>query len=155
MAEWSEVDIDRRLWTIPAARMKVASNGDLRIPLPTQALQAFETLHAITGQHRYVLTTGIPRRGDIHSISDGTLNKALAQCVPREEHVVHSFRQTAYTLLRKKGNYEKPLIKVQMHHAREKVEAAYNKDDEFQQRKDMLQWWANYLDTCRGLAHGE
>lgn len=153
LSEWSEIDFNHRLWTIPAERMKAPKNGDLRIPLPPQAVTAFESLRAITGGHKYVLTTGIPKGGKVAPISDGTLNKSLALCVPREEHVVHSFRQTAYTLLREKG-YEKALIKTQMHHAKEKVEAAYNKDDQFQQRKEMLEWWASYLDLCREKARG-
>ena len=100
LAQWSEIDFERAVWTIPAQRMKISGNGDLVVPLARQTVAAFNTLRKYKGNFRYVLTTGIPKRGEIMPVSDGTLNKALEECVPRTEHVVHSFRQTAYTSLR-------------------------------------------------------
>ena len=152
-AEWSEIDFDRKRWTIPARRMKVSSNGDHIIPLSRQVLAAFEELKAINSQHRYVLTTGIPKRGEVIPLSNGTLNKALAECVPKSEHVVHSFRGTAYTILKDKG-YDAELVKLQMHHARGGVQGAYDDSVMVKDRSAMLQWYADFLDQCREQARG-
>ena len=152
LAEWSEIDWEQALWTIPAHRMKVSRNGDLAIPLAHQTIAAFKAIHHITGQHRYVMTTGIPKRGKVAPVSDGTLNKTLESCVPRNEHVVHSFRQTAYTALMEQG-FDLEAIKLQMHHAKGGIQGIYDKSDLLQKRSEMMQWYADYLDKCRKVAH--
>ena len=154
LAEWSEIDWQNARWTIPAHRMKVSANGDLVVPLADQTVKAFETLHSMTGQHQYVLTTGIPKRGVVGPVSDGTLNKALRSCIPRSEHVVHSFRQTAYTALMEQG-FDIHAIKLQMHHAKGGVQGSYDKSDLVKRRTKMMQWYADHLDQCRELARGE
>lgn len=132
--------------------MKISSNGDHIIPLSSQAIAAFEELHAVTGQYRYVLTTGIPKAGEVMPLSNGTLNKALAECVPRSEHVVHSFRGTAYTILKDQG-YDAELVKLQMHHTRGGVQAAYDESGMVELRTEMVQWYADFLDQCRESAN--
>ncbi len=67
----------------------------------------------------------------------------------KEEMTAHGFRAMASTLLHENG-FETAHIEVQLAHAeRNKVKAAYNHAEYLQQRTEMMQWWADYLDKLK------
>lgn len=144
-AEWSEIDFDNALWTIPAAKMKM--RRDHVVPLSRQALEALRELHRITGRSRY-LFPGIGAKQPV--ISDATINLTLRKIGYRNRLVGHGTRHTASTLLREHG-WEKDHVEAQLAHKEAGVSGIYNMAIYLPQRRAMMQWYADYLDC---LAEG-
>ena len=152
-AEWPEIDLDAALWSVPAARMKrelrQKMNGTPHlVPLPTQAVAVFRDLHALTGQSRMVF------RGERHhdrAMSENTVNAALrAMGFSADEVTGHGFRATARTMLHERLGYSPDVIEAQLAHTvRDSLGRAYNRTEFVEQRREMLQTWADYLDQLR------
>lgn len=152
-AEWAEIDMDAATWTIPAARMKRQQEGKLHgqphiVALPVQAVEAFKELHALTGHGKLVF------RGERHHdrpMSENTVNAALrALGFGAEEVTGHGFRATARTMLAEELNVKTEVIEAQLAHSvKDSLGRAYNRTQFLAQRKQMMQEWADYLDTLR------
>lgn len=139
-ARWCEFDLEKRLWLIPAARMKM--RRDHIVPLCEPVMQLLDELHLITG--KYELLFPAPRI-KTNPIADTTLLKAIkilgfeGQCVP------HGFRATAATILSENG-FAVDVIERQLAHLEQnKVKAAYHRSEFLKQRIAMMEWWGNYL----------
>ena len=143
-AEWSEFDLDRAQWRIPAERMK--SRAPHLVPLCTQAVAILRELHALTGGGRYLF----PGRGGVAYVSENTLNAALRRLGYERGHfTAHGFRAMASTLLNEQG-WSRDAIERQLAHGeRDKVRAGYNHAQHLPERKEMMQAWADYLDNLR------
>jgi integrase len=147
-AEWSEFELDRREWRIPAKRMKM---GELHIvPLAQQAVDILRELQPRTGSGRYAFPA-IGKRE--RPMSENTLNAALRRLgYAKEEMTAHGFRSIASTLLNEQG-WNPDLIELQLaHKERNKVRAAYNRAQRLEERRKMMQAWADYLDGLRDAA---
>ncbi|MFC0709741.1 tyrosine-type recombinase/integrase [Azorhizophilus paspali] len=139
-AEWSEIDFEAALWTIPAAKMKM--RRDHVVPLSRQALEALRELHRVTGRGRY-LFPGIGSKQPV--ISENTINLTLRKIGYRDRLVGHGTRHTASTLLREHG-WEKDHVEAQLAHKEAGVAGIYNQAAYLPQRRAMMQWYADYLD---------
>ncbi len=152
-AEWSEIDLDKALWTVPAARMKRQLLGKLNgaphlVPLPKQAVAVLRELQPLTGGGKLVF------RGERHHdrpMSDNTLNAALrAMGYAADEMTTHGFRATARTILHERLGFSPDVIEAQLAHSvRDTLGRAYNRTEFVDQRRKMLQAWADYLDKLR------
>jgi len=149
-AEWAEFDLDKALWTIPAARMKRKvegkKNGDPHlVPLPTQAVEILRKLHPISG-HGKLLFYG--ERSHDRPISDNTLRAALLTLgYGPTVQSVHGFRATARTILAEVLDFDPLVIEAQLAHAVKDANGrAYNRTTYMQHRAAMMQTWADYLD---------
>jgi integrase len=152
-AEWSEINLDEALWTVPAARMKRELRGKLLgaphlVPLPRQAVEAFRALQEVTGGGKMVF------RGERHherAMSENTINAALrAMGFEATEVTGHGFRATARTLLHERLGFDPDVIEAQLAHSvRDSLGRAYNRTEFILQRREMLQAWADYLDQLR------
>lgn len=152
-AEWSEIDLDKALWTVPAARMKRLLIGKLNgaphlVPLPKQAVAVLRDLHPLTGGGKLVF------RGERHHdrpMSDNTINAALrAMGYAADEMTAHGFRATARTILHERLGFSPDVIEAQLAHSvRDSLGRAYNRTEFIDQRRKMLQAWADYLDKLR------
>ena len=144
-AEWSEIDLARAEWRIPAERMKMGREHI--VPLATQAVAILRELQPLTGGGRYVFPS--VRSAD-RPMSDNTVNAALRRLgYSKDEVTGHGFRSTASTLLNEQG-WHPDLIELQLAHAeRNKVRAAYNRAQRLDERRKMMQAWANYLDALK------
>lgn len=144
-AEWAEFDLDAAEWRIPGTRMKM--NREHVVPLARQAVDILNELYPITGHGTYVFPG---TRGRNRFISENTLNSALRRLgYTKEEHCPHGFRSTASTRLNEMG-FNGDLIELQLaHKPLDQVRAAYNRAERLQERKQMLQSWADYLDALR------
>lgn len=145
--EWKEIDFERAEWRIPAEKMKM---GEAHIvPLARQALAILEDIQPLTGRGRYVFP-GV--RTSTRPISENTLNAAIRrQGFTKDEMTAHGFRAMASTLLNEQG-WPPDVIERQLAHAeRNKVRAAYNRASHMEERRRMMQSWADHLD---GLAQG-
>ena len=152
-AEWTEIDLDAALWQVPAARMKrelrqKISGTPHLVPLPRQAVAVFRELQALTGLGKMVF------RGERHhdrAMSENTVNAAMrAMGFPADEVTGHGFRATARTMLHERLGYSPDVIEAQLAHTvRDSLGRAYNRTEFVDQRREMLQTWADYLDQLR------
>lgn len=144
-AEWSEIDFDNSEWRIPGSKMKM--KDDHIVPLAHQAIKIFESIEPITGHGRYVFQN---LRSEDRPISKNTLLTAL-RCMgfTRDEICPHGFRGMASTILHGKGWRSKYIERQLAHAERNKVKAAYNHAQYLPERKEMMQSWADYLDTLK------
>jgi integrase len=127
-AEWSEIDFDRRVWTIPADKMKM--RRERQVPLSQQALDVLAVVKNINGNRRYVFATYEDK-----PLSGNTFNTELRIMGydTQKEHCAHGFRKTASTLLNnERGGNGKPVwhpdvIELQLAHVdTDKMRATYN-----------------------------
>ena len=146
-ADWAEFDLEVGEWKIPAERMK-GKKAHL-VPLAPQALEVLNELKLISGRGRLLFPGA---RTLDRPISDNTLNAALRRMgYTKDEMVAHGFRAMASTLLNEKG-WSPDVIERQLAHVeRNGVRAAYNHADYLEKRREMMQWWADYLDGLRGF----
>ncbi len=145
LASWSEFDLDKADWRIPAERMKI---GEAHlVPLSMQAVAVLRELQSISGAGEYVFSS---LRTGRRPMSNNTVNAALRRLgYTREEMTGHGFRALASTLLNEQG-WHPDLIELQLAHAeRNKVRAAYNRAQRIPERRKMMQAWADYLDELR------
>ncbi|HEX5126643.1 MAG TPA: integrase arm-type DNA-binding domain-containing protein [Rhodocyclaceae bacterium] len=144
-AEWSEFNLDKAEWRIPASKMKMDEQHI--IPLSSQALKVLREIQPLTGAGRYVFPS---ERSAARPMSENTINAALRRMgYTNEEHTGHGFRSTASTLLHELG-WPHTVIERQLAHGeRNKVAAAYNFAEYLPERKKMMQVWADYLDKLR------
>ena len=153
MAEWPEFDLDAGLWLIPSARMKrtvqgKASGAAHAVPLASQAVAILRDLHPLTGHGRYVFPS--LRTGE-RPMSDGTISSALQRMgFPKGEMTGHGFRAMARTMLAERLGVAESVIEAQLaHNVRDGLGWAYNRTEFVDQRRTMMQAWADYLDRLR------
>jgi integrase len=148
-ATWDEINFTSGIWTIPAERMK--RRNPHNVYLSRQAADMFIALRTCAGGSRYVL----PSRYDADlPISNATLNQvttsvsrvARAAGRPLADFSPHDLRRTASTLLHEAG-YNTDWIEKCLAHEQRGVRAAYNKAEYAQQRRAMLQEWADMIDA--------
>ena len=152
-AEWPEIDLDAAMWTVPAMRMKRELRQKLHgaphlVPLPKQAVAVLRELHSLTGHAKMVF------RGERHhdrAMSDNTINAALrAMGFSADEVTGHGFRATARTMLQERLGFDPAVIEAQLAHSvRDALGRAYNRTEFVEQRRKMMQAWADYLDQLR------
>lgn len=141
-AEWSEIDFDKAEWRIPAARMKMRENHI--VPLSKQSLAILKELKILNGKWRYVLPN---ERKPIQHISENTILYAIYRMGYHSRATGHGFRATASTILNEHG-FNSDHIERQLAHAeRKKARAAYNHAQYMNERRNMMQWWADYLEN--------
>lgn len=150
-AAWSEIDLENALWTIPSARMKRTKAGkengdDHLVPLPEQAIALFKPLKALTGHARLVFPG---ERDHDRPISDNSVRTALiALGYTSKLQTWHGFRATARTMLAERLNFDPNIIEAQLAHAVKDANGrSYNRTTYLEQRRKMMQSWADYLDA--------
>lgn len=140
-AQWSEFDLERKVWTIPKERMKARREHVL--PLPNQAIKLLEALKPITGHRNHVF----PNRDDgDRSMADAALRQALKKLGWATKYSPHGTRTTGSTRLNELG-YRTDAIEAQLAHAEpNSVRRAYNHATYMDERREMMQAWADKLD---------
>ncbi|WP_448886024.1 tyrosine-type recombinase/integrase [Citrobacter telavivensis] len=159
-ARWSEIDFETAMWTIPAEReaiegVKHSQRGSKMrtphlVPLSRQALSILKQIHMLSGDRDFVfIGDHDPRK----PMSENTVNKALRVMGydTKVEVCGHGFRTMACSSLIESGLWSRDAVERQMSHMeRSSVRAAYiHKAEHLDERRLMLQWWADYLDENR------
>ena len=140
-AEWVEFDIENALWMIPAGRMKMKTEHI--VPLSKQTLAMLAELKEISGGSRFLF----PGRNRDKPISNNTMLFALYRMGYKGKMTGHGFRAVASTILNETG-FNPDVIERQLAHCeRNEVRGAYNRAEYLQERKRMMQHWADYLDS--------
>lgn len=147
-AEWIEFDLDRAEWRIPAERMKMREPH--LVPLSTQAVELLRELATHTGGRRQLFPN---LRNPSECMTATTLNRALERMGFNGKDSIgfsaHGFRATASTMLNEMG-FRADVIERQLAHAeRNKVRASYNQAEYLEERRQMMQAWAEYLHDIR------
>lgn len=144
---WEELDLENGLWRIPAAHTKM--RRDHIVPLSRQALQILEKLRVLAKGSEFVFISRYSHKKYQRA------NKAIVLCVLRklgyakETVTGHGFRATASTLLNEMG-WSPDVIEAQLaHFSQGAVRAAYNRAKYLDERRRMMQFWADYLDKLR------
>jgi integrase len=145
-AEWSEIDLDGATWSIPGAKMKMGV--DHIVPLAMQAVEVLKGLQRITGSGKYVFPS---IRSSQRPMSDNTVNAALrGMGYSKEVMTGHGFRAMARTIMDEVLGERVDLIEHQLAHQVKDVNGrAYNRTAHLPARRDMMQRWADYLDSLK------
>ncbi|HBM3130692.1 tyrosine-type recombinase/integrase [Klebsiella pneumoniae] len=162
-ARWSEIDFETSMWTIPAEReaiegIKHSQRGSKMrtphlVPLSRQALAILKQVHKLSGDRNFVFIGDHDHR---KPMSENTVNKALRVMGydTKVEVCGHGFRTMACSSLIESGLWSRDAVERQMSHMeRNSVRAAYiHKAEHLDERRLMLQWWADFLDANREKA---
>lgn len=141
-AEWSEFDLDQQLWTIPEHRKGRKKGREHLVPLPRQAIAALEELRPLTGAYPLLF----PGRNDrTKPRSDTVFLMALRRLGYEGRQTGHGFRHIASTILNERG-FNADHIEAQLSHKAPGVRGIYNKAQYLEQRRTMMQWYADHLD---------
>lgn len=139
-AKWCEIDIDEKVWTIPAERMK--KRKEHRIPLTEQALDLLEVMKPISGHREFVFPSD---RDPKKPCNSQTANMALKRMGFAGRLVSHGLRSLASTTLNEQG-FEADLIEAALAHVDDnQVRSAYNRTDYLERRIPMMCWWSGHI----------
>jgi integrase len=148
-ARWAEFDLDRAIWHLPGARTK--TGADLDIPLPGAAVTCLRELHRLAAGSEWVLPARKAQDRLLPHIHENTLNVALSKVkalLPDlEPFCIHDFRRTARTHLAALG-VEPHIAERCLNHKIKGIEGIYNRHDYFEERRQALELWAGFLETC-------
>ncbi len=153
--KWSalELESDEPLWTIPAMEMKRSryekQNGRPHlVPLARQAVDVLLELQPLTGHGIHVFPSTL---GGGRPMSDNTINTALRRLgYDKDTATAHGFRAMARTLLVERLNVNPEVIEAQLAHGKSgPLGAAYDRAEFMGQRRQVMQVWADYLDSLR------
>lgn len=146
-AEWGEFDMEKKMWIIPAEKMK--ARREHVVPITRQLEELLEQIHPFTGHCQYLFTNNRSPLGN-KPMSENTVLAALRNMgYTKEQMTAHGFRSMASTVLNENG-YNSDWIEMQLAHApRDTVRSAYNRAKYWNERVEMCQWYADYLDGLR------
>ena len=153
--QWSQLNLQEGVWTIPSAEMKrekyEKENGDDHlVPLPSQAIEILNEVKRYTGNGKYVFRG---ERSAASPMSDGTINRAIRTLGFGDEQVAHGFRASGRTMLDEVLNKDWRHIEAQLAHTvKDANGTSYNRTQFIKQRMEIMQDWANYLDTIKAGA---
>jgi len=141
-AEWREFDLENAMWTIPAERMKM--KAEHLVPLSKQAVAILRQIKTMAAHSRFVL----PGRNVAVPMSNNTMLFALYRLGYKGRMSGHGFRAVASSILNESGLWSADAIERQLAHCeRNAVRGTYNRAEYLPERKRMMQWWADYVDS--------
>ncbi len=155
--EWSEVDSDAALWTIPSNKMKRTVHAKLNgrphlVPLASQALAILADVRPLSGHGRFVFPSLLTGE---RCMSDNTIRNALRRMSYTNDNMsAHGFRAMARTLIAERlPGIAGEVVEAQLAHGKAgPLGMAYDRAEFMEQRRVMMRTWADYLDTLRAGA---
>ena len=144
--EWAELDLDAAEWRIPASKMKMKKAHI--VPLSTQAIEMLRFLQTLTGQRRFVFWSVVSKTGHMAACTPNAALRALG--IVKEVHTQHGFRAMARTVMAEGMEERVDLIEHQLAHTQKDPNGlAYDRTKYLKKRHEMMQRWADHLDTLR------
>jgi len=138
-AKWCEFDMDNAIWTIPAERMK--ARKEQQVPLSRQVLEILAQVRTIRPEgHLFVVQGDKP-------FTDMTINMMLKRLGYKGKQTAHGFRHLLSTELHERG-YNPDWIEVQLAHIIPGMRGVYNGAQYLEQRRGMMQGWADSIDAA-------
>jgi integrase len=147
-AEWKEIDFDSATWNIPAEKMKLRKPH--LVPLSQQVVDILKQLQPLTGSGKYLFPC---HRSPLRCMSENSVNAGLRRLgFEKEEITGHGFRAMARTMLHEILHFQPDVIESQLAHTvPDRLGRAYNRTQFIEERRRMMNTWADYLD---GLKQG-
>jgi integrase len=135
-SRWAEIDLDAKLWTIPAERMK--AKREHIVPLSPQALSILEVMKPISAHREHIF----PSRNDPKQpMNSQTANAALKRIGYGGKLVAHGLRSIASTALNEQGFNADVIESALAHTDKNEVRRAYNRSTYLKKRIDLMDWW--------------
>ncbi|MCP1761908.1 tyrosine-type recombinase/integrase [Bradyrhizobium japonicum] len=170
-AEWDHFHLgkEQSFWILPFAKLKMrterakkGNKDDFVVPLSRQAVALLRELRTITGNSRY-LFPGADRKATTKMkassgmIAEGSLNNALHSLGYKGKHCAHGVRSSASTMLNRervdgRRRFEPALVEMQQDRLDASTRAIYDRDDRLPERIELMQYWADMVDTMRAGA---
>lgn len=145
-ARWSEFDLNKACWTIPPERMKLRQEH--RIPLPLQAVTMLKELKLLTGSKEYLFPS--KRGSKATTISDIAILKAIRRTVGHENVDAHGFRAVFRTHAGESLLWNEAVLEAALAHGKKNaVVGAYDRATHYEERKKLMQWYADELDRLK------
>jgi integrase len=149
LAEWSEFDLDKKLWTIPLERMK--SRKHMTEPhivtLSQQTVNALDELYCLTSYSKFLFPS---LANSTKPISNMTLSKALRTVWSNYRIVPHGFRHLFSTMANDYGQFRPDVIEAALAHKdANAIRATYNRATYINERHKLAQWWGDELEMMR------
>ena len=145
---WSEVELDAKLWRVPAVRMKMDS--DHLVPLSSQALAVLERMRPLTGTGTLVFPS--PSRQRTPLTANALLMALRRMGYQTGEITMHGFRATFSTTMNELGYNPDVIERALAHVPGDKIRAAYHRAQYLDERRQLLQAWADLIDSKRSGA---
>lgn len=144
--EWSEVDLENSILTLPSDKMKM--RREHLVPLVPKVVEILRDLKKLTGAGRYCFGASRTRNSPL---SENTLRSALIRLgYSSDEIVPHGFRAMFSTIANELRHGDDKIIeKCLAHEEKNKVKSSYNRAQYWKQRIELMQWWADYLDGLK------
>ena len=145
-ALWSEIDLANKVWTIPASRMK--AEREHKIPLCYEALEILAEMKIWNINNSNIVFSGICNK----NISDVAVNKTLHAIIPNV--TVHGFRSSFRVWGAETTSTPSAVLELALAHVNQnEVEAAYQRSDLFERRRELMTVWGNYCKTKENVVH--
>jgi len=140
---WEHVDFDNQRLCFRASK----TNQDHIVPLSRQAFDILKQLEHMRTTSFFVFPSV---KSPYESMSEDTIRQALNRLGYKGKHTAHGFRATARTILGEELEYRVDIIEHQLAHTvRDPNGTAYNRTKFLRRRRELMQLWADYLDTLR------
>lgn len=147
-AKWADINLEAGEWRYLVTKTK----SEHIVPLSSQAIAILKTMHAVSGYGEYVFQGG---RDPKKAMSEAAINAALQRMGynTQKDITAHGFRAMARTILHERLNIDPAIIEHQLaHKVPDALGSAYNRTKFLEQRKAMMQQWADYLDELKAGA---
>lgn len=147
-AKWRDIDFIAKEWRIRPETTKMKEEHI--VPLAERALALLKELKTITGQSEYLFPSQQRRKHPV--MSENTVNDVIGRMGYKGKIVAHGFRALASTILNESNVFNKDAIERQLAHMeRNQVRAAYNRAEYLDERRKMMEWWAQYIFTIKAI----
>lgn len=144
-AKWSEFDLPRKTWTIPAERMKMGKSHI--VPLSKQVITILKEIQLLSGNRDWLFPS---QKNPKNHMSNNTILFALGRMGYKGKATGHGFRALAMSTIKEHLGYRHEVVDRQLAHAhRNQVDAAYDRAKFLPERRKMMQEWADYLDQVQ------
>ncbi len=149
-AEWSEIDFDNCVWTIPPEKMK--KRREHRVPLTKQAVKILKRAQELSGSSRFVF----PQNSNPHKpTSRSAIKEVLSRLGYQGVQSAHGLRSIGSTHMYETTNFNTLHIEACLAHVdRNQTRATYNRTDYLEQRREIMEWWSNQVDIAERRGSG-
>jgi len=141
-ARWSEINVEEKLWSIPAHRME--NKEPHIIPLSNQALSLLATIRAITIVDEFIFPSNLSKSGHMN---EETVNTALGRMGFKGRQTGIGLRELASNVLKEQGSFNEDLINAALSYKdKNPVRGTYNRSNYLESRAPMMDWWSQYIE---------
>jgi len=148
MMEWSEIDFENAMWTIPAHKMKMKLEH--KLPLHKRVIELLREIEPYTKDSKYVFPSPLNRN---NPLSETTLNMTLKRLDFGDEIVTHGFRAMFTTITTESGEFRESVIESLMAHQEgNKIRRAYNRAKYEEEKITVINWYGDFLEDEKAKA---